>query len=210
VFPKPGWTEAAVKNHAVIAKKAFTLIELLVVIVIVGVILSAAIAPMVLTIRNLRTTESDFGTAEAVWKSTEFVGRDIRQSCPTYSGPAFRLLEDDRGGGPSGDMLCFMASAEPALGTIPGAVLYRIIRDGKNLPGLYRISYPAMEPGEVDCKKIPRKRIQLILPYVESFKVSVWDGKTWAEKYRGPRPGGVKLTLSRDGEVVEYVDWIPK
>lgn len=193
-------------------RKAFTLIEMLVVVVIVGVILSSAVAPMVLTIRNLRITESDFGSTEAMWKSLDFVGRDIRQSIPCSSGPVFRLLEGDtvENGGLADDVVCFMASPELIPGSIPGAALYMIVSDKVEIPGLYRITYPAVKPAEVDCGRIPEKGIQLILPYADSLRISVWDGKSWVEEYTGPRPAGINIALGRRGEVVEYVDWIPK
>ena len=192
------------------SRKAFTLIEILVVIAITGVILTAAMAPIVLTVRNLRITEKDFGTREAMWKSLSFIARDLRQSIPGPSGPSLKLLHGERLGDGADDIVCFWSSLPISHGMPPGSVMYRIISERNQLPGLYRVVFPSLEPAKIDCREMPEKDLQILIPYAESFSISVWDGETWVEEYEGPRPAGVRFTLERRGEVVEYVDWIPR
>ncbi len=192
------------------SRKAFTLIEILVVIAITGVILTAAVAPIVLTVRNLRITEKDFGTREAMWKSLSFIARDLRQSLPGPSGPSLKLLHGERLGGGADDVVCFWSSLSISYGMPPGTVMYRIISEKNQLPGLYRVVFPSLEPSRIDCREMPEKDLQILIPYAESLRISVWDGEIWVDEYEGPRPAGVRFTLERRGEVVEYVDWIPR
>lgn len=192
------------------SRKAFTLIEILVVIVITGVILTAAMAPMVLTIRGLRSTEKDFGAREAMWKTLAFLGKELRQTATGPEGAVFRLNRGERMGGKADDSVCFWISPSSLSSYVPGTVVYRTIVDKVEIPGLYRFSFPSMEPSMVECREFPEEGYQLVLPYADSLRVSVWDGKTWVEEYEGPRPAGIRITLERRGEMVEYVDWIPK
>lgn len=192
------------------SRKAFTLIEILVVIVITGVILTGAMAPMILTVRNLRVTEENFGSREAMWKTLTYIARDLRQILPVSDGPSLKLVREERLGGKAEDAICFWSSSPVSSGMSPGTVMYRIISDKIQLPGLYRIIFPSTEPAMVDCREIPKENLQILLPYAESLRISIWDGENWVEEYEGPYPAGVKVTLERQGEVVDYVDWIPR
>jgi prepilin-type N-terminal cleavage/methylation domain-containing protein len=202
----------AYKQH-----RGFTFIEILVVMAIVGVIASAAIAPLVYAVIRVVETEESFNDDEALQRGISLIIKDIFEAMRTANAPLIRTV---RKGvlGKGDDYTIIVASTAPARQNLPaGSVVYRIVRKSafSKLPeGLYRWIISKLSPAEIDPEKLEKEledEAQLVLTDVTNLKMEILTPPDWSEEaYSGGLPEGIKVSLVRKEKKVEQVEWFPK
>ena len=102
------------------------------------------------------------------------------------------------------DILMIMSSAPSVQGLPAGTLVYKLDEGGiahnNIIPGLYRWVIYGKSPNAINHEKLSGEDAQLVLPYVNSFKVEVPinsradDNK---KDFSGPLPKGIYIKISR-------------
>jgi len=192
----------------------FTLIEILLVVAIMGVIASAAMAPLVYTIIRVVEAEEQYNDEEALQRALTLIVKDISEAMRTASDPLMRTFKKEMLG-MDDDYSIIVTSIAPARQNLPaGCVVYHIIRSTMftKLPqGLYRWVVPLKSPAEIDPEKMEEDEAKLVLPGVTGMKVEILIPPDWSEEaYSGKLPVGLKVSLARGEKKVERVEWLPR
>lgn len=199
--------------------RGFTLIEILLVVAIVGVIASAAIAPLVYTVIRVVDAEEQYNDEEALQRGISLVAKDIFEIMRTAENPVIRTIKKGILG-TGDDYTLIVASTTPARQNLPaGSVVYRIVKKSSGVSGmftklpegLYRWIVPLVAPINVDHEKLEDDDAQLVLPDASNLKIEIFEPPDWSEDaYSGGVPAGMKISLSRKEKKVERVEWLFK
>jgi prepilin-type N-terminal cleavage/methylation domain-containing protein len=193
-------------------RRAFTLIEVLIAVALTGLIASLALAPVVYAVRRVIDTEELYADETAMRRAAIFMVQDVNAGL-RLADMVVRLIEHELLGGENDDAL-IVATSAPAKQNMPvGSVVYRIqkqsfMRDDF-IPGLYRWVLPGVLPEAVDYEALEAKDGQLVLPYVTEMKLETYDALEWVSGHSGKIPTGLKISLSRGEEKMEYVFSFP-
>ena len=193
--------------------RGFTLIEILMAVAIIGVIATAAIAPLVYTVIRVVDTEEQYNDEEALQRGISLIMKDISETMRTANSPLLRTIKKGMLG-MEDDYSIIVASISPVRQNLPaGSIVYRIIRKSmfSRLPeGLYRWIVPLVLPEDIDPEKLDEEEAQLVLTGVTEMKVEVLVPPDWSEEaYSGTLPVGIKVSLARGEKKVEQVEWFP-
>lgn len=190
----------------------FLLAEVLVATALFGIIAALAFAPSVVIVRRLEEVRREDAAEQGIRYSLREIPQALRLSPRSFpGGPAVVVIHGDVVGGRADDRFSFWSD----YGRSPGVRAYAVVRPRPGLeaePGLYRWILPLASPTGVDWENLDPERGKLIMAGIDSLRVSVWTagaGK-WTDEYAGPRPGGVRLLLGADKEVVSHEDWLPQ
>jgi len=194
--------------------RGFTLIEILMVVAIIGVIATAAIAPLVYTVLRAADAEDQYNDEEALRRGVSLIMKDISETMRTANGPLIRTIKKGMLG-MADDYYIIVASTSPARQNLPaGSVVYRIVRKTmfSKLPeGLYRWILPSTLPADIDPERLNEEEAQLVLAGVTEMKAEILIPPDWSEEaYSGGLPAGIKLSLARGEKKAERVEWIPR
>ena len=194
--------------------RGFTLLEILMVVAIVGVIATAAIAPLVYTIVRVVETEEQYNDEEALHRGLTLIVRDISEAMRAAENPLIRTVKKGILG-VGDDYSLVIASTAPARQNLPaGSVVYRVVKRTAftRLPeGLYRWIVPLTMPAGIDPERMDEEGAQLVLTGVTEMKIEILIPPDWSEEaYSGGLPIGMKISLSRKDKKVERIEWIPR
>jgi len=194
--------------------RGFTFIEIIVVVAIVGIIASAAIAPLVFTVMRVVETEEQYNDDEALYRGISFVIKDISEAMRTAEGPLIRTIRKGMLG-KGDDYIIMVASIAPSRQNLPaGSVIYKIVDKSlfSKLPeGLYRWVVPSLSPALIDPDELEEDEAQLILTDVKNLKMEILIPPDWSEEaYSGGLPSGIRVSLVRKEKKIEQVEWFPK
>ena len=194
--------------------RGFTLIEILVVVAIIGVIATAAIAPLIYTVLRVAEAEDQYNDEEALQRGISLIFRDISETMRTANAPVIRTTR--RGIlGMGDDYFIVIASTAPVRQNLSaGSVIYGIVRRTmfSNLPeGLYRWVIPFASPADIDPERLNEADAQLVLAGVTNMKVEIFIPPEWSEEsYSGGLPTGIRISLARGERNVERIEWLPR
>jgi len=195
----------------------FTLIEILMVVAIIGVIATAAIAPLVFTIVRVVEAEEQYSDEEALHRGLSLIIRDIFETMRTAENPLLRTVKKGILGRGDDFSLIVASTAPSRQGLSAGSVVYRVVGGSSlstlsKLPnGLYRWIIPLTLPADVDPEKLDEKGAQLVLTGVTELKIEILIPPDWSEEaYSGGLPVGMKISLTRNDKKVERIEWIPR
>ncbi|GHS94744.1 hypothetical protein AGMMS50276_08120 [Synergistales bacterium] len=193
-------------------RRAFTLIEVLLAVALTGLIASLALAPVVYAVRRVIYTEELYTDETAMRRTAIFMVQDVNAGL-RLANTVVRLIEYEPLGGGNEDVL-IVATSAPAKQNMPvGSVVYRIQKRSfmynNVIPGLYRWVLPGKLPEDVNYEALEIEDGQLVLPYVTEMKLETYRDLEWISGYAGKIPAGLKISLSRGEEKVEYVFSFP-
>jgi prepilin-type N-terminal cleavage/methylation domain-containing protein len=194
-------------------RTAFTLVEVLIAVTLTGLIASLALAPVVYAIRQVTETETAYSDEVALRRTAVFIAQDVMAGL-RLAPTVIRVIDHQRLGGGDDDTL-IVASAAPAKQYMAaGSLIYRVVQrsimNERYVPGLYRWLLPGVLPEDVDHEKLEEEDGQLIAPYITELNFSVLEPPDWSDEYSGGLPRGMKFSLARGEERVEYVFGFPQ
>jgi hypothetical protein len=192
--------------------EAFTLIEVLIAAALTGLVASLALAPVIYVIRQVVVTETAYSDETALRQVALFMAKDAAAGL-RLAPIVVRVADHEELGGVADDALIVASSAPAKQNLAAGSVVYRIVRRSfmnDAVPGLYRWILPGELPDNVKYENLEAKDGQLAVPYVTGLDVSVFEPPEWVKEYNGALPGGMRFTLSRGEERVEYVFGFPQ
>ncbi|MDR2528272.1 MAG: prepilin-type N-terminal cleavage/methylation domain-containing protein [Synergistaceae bacterium] len=192
--------------------RAFTLIEILVAVALTGMVASLALAPVVYAVRQITETEALYSDEAGLRRAAAFMARETAAGLRLAS-VVVQVVAHERLEGGNDDVL-IVATASPArqnlaAGSVVYKLLYRSVMDEDLIPGLYRWRLPGALPEKVEHVGLEKKDGQLVLPHVTAMKLSVFNPPDWVGDYSGKLPRGMRFSLSRGEEQVEYVFAFP-
>lgn len=184
-------------------RRAFTLIEILVAVMLTGLLSSLALAPVVLTVRNVVDTQEQYADISALSRTMSFIGRDLFSAMRI--APTVLVIKDHEAlGGNAEDVLIFLSTSPASQGMSSGTLVYAVceggILHGNVTPGLYRWIFPGLSPSDVNTETLNPKDAQLILPGINEFCVEVPSAsheKDSMKEYSGQLPPGIYIRIGR-------------
>lgn len=179
--------------------RAFTLIEILVALMLTGLLSALALAPVVMTVRQITQLQDDYADSAALAKTADFIARDLNRAIRSASN-VLTVIDRSALGDWDDDTLMIMSSAPNFQNLASGTVVYRIDDGGimrTSIPGLYRWIVPGKLPNEVKPDKLEAEDGQLVLPDVCEFCVEIPAKNDNRKDYSGPLPAGVYVKLVR-------------
>ena len=190
------------------------MVEILLVVAIVGVIATAAIAPLIYTVLRVVDAEDQYNDKEALQRGLSLIMKDLSETMRTANEPLIRTIKKGMLG-MTDDYSIIVASTALTRQNLPaGSVVYRIMRRNMftNLPeGLYRWIVPLTSPADIDPEKLNEADAQLVLMGITGMKVEILIPPDWSEEaYSGNSPIGIRISLARGEKKVERVEWIPR
>ncbi len=185
------------------SKKAFTLIEILVSVMLTGILTTLALAPVVMTVRQVVQTQSDYNDISALRRAMNFIERDL-QSAMRLAPNVITITDHESMGGLDDDTLMIMSSSPTVQNMPAGTLVYKIIEGGilhgNVIQGLYRWVLPGKTPGNVDAEALEPEDAQLVLPDVKIFGVEIPNGSHEDDRqkeYSGKLPDGIYIKIGR-------------
>ena len=179
--------------------RAFTLIEILVALMLTGLLSALALAPVVMTVRQITQLQDEFADSAAMAKTVDFIAKDLNRAIRLASN-VITVIDHEALGDWDDDTLLIMSSAPNVQNLASGTVVYRIDDGGimhSSIPGLYRWVIPGKLPNEVNADKLEVEDGQLVLPDVSGFSVEIPSRNDNRKEYAGPLPSGVYIKLVR-------------
>ena len=183
--------------------KAFTLIEILVAVMLTGILTTLALAPVVVTVRRVVDTQTEYTDFAALSRTMNFIARDLN-SAMRLAPNVITINDHEALGGYDDDALLIMSTAPAAQNFPSGTLVYKVaeggILHGNIIPGLYRWIFPGKVPNVIKIDTLNPEDGQLVLPNVSGFSVEIPRGShedDRQKRYSGPLPAGIYIKIVR-------------
>lgn len=189
--------------EAMMNKRGFTLVEILVAMMLTGMLTTLALAPVVVTVRRVVETQTEYSDISALSRTMNFIARDL-SSAMRLSSNVITVIDHEAMGGYDDDALMIMSTAPTAQNLPSGTLVYKIEEGGplrgNVIPGLYRWIFPGKIPNFINVNNLKAEEGQLVLPGVNEFCVEVPMGSNEEDRrkdYRGQVPAGLYIKIGR-------------
>lgn len=189
----------------------FTLIEILLVVGLVGIISSAALAPLYATVRSLEEAQARWGRRHNANEAADAMFRDLRMVIANPSFESVRIQHEEGLESDSDDRLLMWSMSPRYEGKSAGVVVYRVLPEDSfsdEAPGLYRwvicgqpslhaqsgdvygtASSDVPEPMDIDPEDLEAKDGELLLTEARGLRFYFPHGDGWErEDYKGGIP----------------------
>ncbi|MBR4401790.1 MAG: prepilin-type N-terminal cleavage/methylation domain-containing protein [Synergistes sp.] len=210
-------------------RSGFTLIEVMLAAGLAAVIASAALAPLVFTVRSLGEAQMRYGAAHSVPAAAEKIFHDARGTLFNPTFPTFKVIRRSGLSREDDDRLLIWGRMQGPAGEVTGVTVYKIAgqdKAGAGKPGLYRwlladgastetsgdISYrtDGGSPVDIDTDLLDESEATLILHDAAGLRFMVCgEGKDWQEEYEGALPSALRAELTVDGKKHSYTGRFP-
>ena len=188
---------------------AFTLMEILVAVMLTGILTTLALAPVVVTVRRVVDTQTEYTDFAALSRTMNFIARDLN-SAMRIAPNVITINDHESLGGHDDDTLLIMSTAPTAQNLPSGTLVYKVSEGGMMhrdvIPGLYRWMFPGKVPNVIKTDTLNPEDGQLVLPDVSDFSVEIPRGSHEDDRqksYSGALPSGIYIKLIR-GERSAY------
>ena len=189
---------------------------------LIGIIATAALAPLVFTVRSLEEAQQRWGTSHNTAAAAEKIYSDVRRVVPNPSFSTFKIIHKSGLSTEADDRLVVWSAAPKYEGKNVGVVVYKIVAKGalnNAKPGLYRwvlVNVPSAAavsgdisggsssepetPMDVNADELDPKKGKLILADAAGVKFYVWKENKWEQEYDGKLPKLLKTEIAaKDG-----------
>lgn len=191
--------------------QGFTLIEILLVIGLTGIIATAVLGPLVVTVNSLEDAQTRWGRRHNVRDAADAIFRDLRYVITNPSFKSVKVTHTEGLENKDDDRILIWSAAPKYEGKSAGVVVYRVLpKDSfrSYAPGLYRwviCNQPSIHAGtgdilgagladvpvpmDIDTDKLEAKDGKLILSTARGLRFYFPDGEKWErEDYEGELP----------------------
>ncbi|MBQ9433328.1 MAG: type II secretion system protein [Synergistaceae bacterium] len=189
--------------------RAFTLVEILVAVMLTGILTTLALAPVVITVRRVVDTQTEYTDFAALSRTMNFIARDLN-SAMRMAPNVITINDHEALGGHDDDALLIMSTAPTAQNLPSGTLVYKVseggMLHGNVIPGLYRWIFPGKVPNVIKIDTLNPEDGQLVLPGVSGFSVEIPTGAHEDDRrisYSGALPSAIYIKLVR-GERTAY------
>ena len=183
--------------------RGFTLVEILVAMMLTGLLTTLALAPVVVTVRRVVETQTEYSDISALSRTMNFIARDL-SSAMRLSSNVITIIDHEALGGYDDDALMIMSTAPTAQNLPSGTLVYKVQEGGPMhnnvLPGLYRWIFPGQMPNGINVERLDPEEGQLVLPGVNEFCVEIPANSLKDDRrkeYRGQIPPGIYIKIGR-------------
>ncbi|MCR5335943.1 MAG: prepilin-type N-terminal cleavage/methylation domain-containing protein [Synergistes sp.] len=210
-------------------RRGFTLIEVMLAAGLAAIIASAALAPLVFTVRSLREAQMRYGAAHSAPAAAEKIYHDARGALSNPSFPVFKVIRKSGLSRERDDRLLVWGRMQGPSGQVTGVAVYRIAGGetaGTQKQGLYRWllsdSDSSAPPGgaayrkgggspvDIDTDLLDEADATLILHDATGLRFTVCGkGKKWQEEYEGALPAALRTELTVNGKEYSYTGRFP-
>ncbi len=188
---------------------------------LVGIIATAALAPLVFTIRSLEEAQRRWGASHNTAAAVEKIYSDIRRVIPNPSFSTFKIIHKSGLSAQADDRLVVWSAAPKYEGKNVGVVVYKVVTKGalnNAKPGLYRwvlANVPSVNalsgdlsgnpsepetPMEVNTDDLDPKEAKLVLAEAAGVRFYVWRDNKWEQEYDGKLPRLLKTeVITKEG-----------
>lgn len=198
------WPSVPVKMTIKNSRCGFTLIEIMIAVMLTGMLMSLALAPVAMTVRRVVETQNQYSDVSALSRTVNFIARDLF-SAMRLSTNVLTIIDHEAIGGNEDDVLMIMTTSPTAQNLPSATVVYKIEEGGmlhNNIPaGLYRWIFPSLLPNAVKYENLNGEDGQLVLPGVDKFSVEIPEGShddDRRKEYSGALPKGIYIKIGRD------------
>ncbi len=185
------------------SRRAFTLIEILIAVMLTGMLMTFALAPVAVTVRRVVETQEEYSDLSALSRTMNFIARDL-SSAMRMAPNVIMVVDHEAMGGNDDDALLIMSTSPTAQGLSCGTLVYKVEEGGMMhnniIPGLYRWMFPGKIPNGINVNTLNGEDGQLVLPGVNLFSVEVPQGSHEDERkkeYSGQLPAGLYIKIGR-------------
>ena len=189
--------------------RAFTLVEILVAVMLTGILTTLALAPVVITVRRVVDTQTEYTDFAALSRTMNFIARDLN-SAMRMAPNVITINDHEALGDHDDDTLLIMSTAPTAQNLPSGTLVYKVseggMLHGNVIPGLYRWMFPGKVPNVIKIDTLNPEDGQLVLPGVSGFSVEIPTGSHEDDRrksYSGALPSAIYIKLVR-GERTAY------
>lgn len=186
------------------SRSGFTLIEIMIAVMLTGMLMSLALAPVAMTVRRVVETQNQYSDVSALSRTVNFIARDLFAAM-RLSTNVLTVIDHEAIGGNEDDVLMIMTTSPTAQNMPSATVVYKIEEGGmlhNNIPaGLYRWIFPGLIPNSVKYENLNGEDGQLVLPGIDKFSIEIPEGShddDRKKEYSGPLPKGVYIKIGRD------------
>lgn len=188
--------------------RGFTLIEILLAVGLVGIIATAALAPLVVTVRSLEEAQARWGRRHNARGAADAMYRDLRLAIRNPSFLSVKIIHEEKLGRDADDRIMIWSAAPKHEGKSAGVVVYRVMPENpfrSEAAGLYRwviCGQPSLhaqsgdvfgpesadvpEPMDIDPDKLEAKDGELVLSTARGLRFYFPSGDEWKrERYEG-------------------------
>ena len=188
------------------SRKAFTLIEILVAVMLTGMLMTFALAPVMVTVRRVVETQEEYADLSALSRVMNFIARDLN-SAMRMSANVIMIIDHEAMGGNDDDALLIMSTSPTAQNLPSGTLVYKISEGGlmhnNAIAGLYRWIFPGRLPNSINVNTLDIEAGQLVLPGVNEFCVEIPTSSNEDDRrkeYSGQLPSGLYIKIGRKKE----------
>lgn len=203
-------------------KRGFTLIEIMLAVALFGIIATVALAPLVFTVRSLKTAQSEWLANGKQEMALEQIFDEIRECVRQGTDNPIRI-ERASGLSVADDSRLVVYSYLPLKrGRNVAVCVYRVFKEDKLRKvagGLYRFEFALpldaallradatdKSPLNIDTEKLEPKQGRNIIPSAKGIRFYALRDGQWVEDYIGTLPAAVKFELKREKGVSEYAE----
>lgn len=194
-----------------------------------GIIASAALAPLVFTVKSLGEAQLRWGAARSAPTAAEKIYHDARGTLQNPSFSTFKIVRRSGLSRQYDDRLLIWGRMPGKSGQVTGVTVYKIAgknSSGEQRQGLYRwqladasssetsggIPYrkEGSSPTDIDTDLLDAADATLILHDASGLRFMAYGkGKKWQEDYEGALPVALRAEITANGRAYSYTGRFP-
>lgn len=204
-------------------KEGFTLIEVMLAVGLFAIIATAALVPLMFTVRSLKSAQNDWQKDTRSQRYVQQIFSELR-SCVRQGTETSVRVERASGLNVADDSRIAVFSLLPLKQGHPAAVcVYRVFKADKLKKitgGLYRFEFALPLPAallldgasdrlpiNIDMEKLTPAKGKNIIPSAVGMKIDVLKDGQWEEEYSGMLPEALKIEVKLDKGNIVYEEY---
>lgn len=194
---------------------------------LIGIIASAALAPLVFTVNSLEDAQKQWGGRLRESTAFDKIFKDVRSSIQNPSFVSFKTVRKSSAFAEDDDRLLVWTASSLLEGYPVSLVVYKVCPRGvgNETSGLYRwvlkgvksapegtdlgknSSHEQKDPMCIDTDALNIKDARLVMPDAQGVKFQVKQDKEWISEYEGVVPKVLKVEIILKDKRISREEW---